>query len=225
MAAARKVSAAHSRTVLPSGAQHLGQFADGRGLAGAVHSNHQDYFRRPVHAGDGLSIGGGENGENFFLEQPFEFVHVPDLLAVGFFAELLQYFVSRGRAQVSPQERGFKIVQRGPVDFLAERDDVFDALAQVFPGASHRFLHAIKETGFLLFVEAAKESLNHEFAGPGGAEVNYSGRGVGNQHLAISNWHLAKCQVPIAAYFYRPETSAAATAARASGADEGVTEV
>ena len=63
------------------------------------------------------------------------------------------------------KKRGFKIIQRVPVYLLAERHYLFDPLGQVFPGAGHRFLHAIKEAGFLLLVEAAKESLNHEIFG------------------------------------------------------------
>ena len=70
-----------------------------------------------------------------------------------------------GGAQVSPEQRSFQIIQRVPVDLLAEGDHLLDAFAEIFPGAGHRFLHAIKEAGFLLLVEAAKQSLNHEIFG------------------------------------------------------------
>src|SRR4029077_1392475 len=109
--------------------------------------------------------------------QPLEFVHIPDLFAIGLLAELLQHLMSRGRAQVSPEERGFKIVQRSPIDFLAERSYRFDTLTQIFSRAGYCFLHAIQEAGFLFFVETAKKGLNHGIRGTGCAEINYSGRG------------------------------------------------
>ena len=79
-----------------------------------------------------LRIGGIQDGENLFLQQPLEFVHISDLLAVGLFAQFFQHFMRGGRAQVSPEQRGFKIVQRVPVDLLAEGDYLFDALASRF---------------------------------------------------------------------------------------------
>jgi hypothetical protein len=62
MAAARKVSAAHNSTVLPSERKHLGQFADGRGLAATVHAHHQNYLGSSVHARHWLRIGGVQDG-------------------------------------------------------------------------------------------------------------------------------------------------------------------
>jgi hypothetical protein len=123
-------------------------------------------------------------------------VHIPNLLAVGFLTELFQYFMRRRRAQVSPEERSLKVVQSIPVNLLADRNYCFDALSQIFPRAGYRFLHAIEETGFLLFVEAAKKSLNHGISGPGSTEPIIAGRALTawrargeSARRAISNWH------------------------------------
>ncbi len=143
MAAARKVSAAHSRDRFAAGPQYLRQFADGRRFARAVDADHQNNFGSAVH-GAGLNIGVLQDGQQFFFQQPLEFFHVLDLLAVGFVAELFQDLVGSGRAQVGADQRGFKIVERGPVNFFADGDYVFDAFGEVFAGARDRLLHAVK---------------------------------------------------------------------------------
>ena len=76
MAAARKVSAAHSSTVLPSERKTCASFADGRGLAGAVYADHQNHFRRAIDFLDRLFIGRGQNREHFFFEQPLQFADI-----------------------------------------------------------------------------------------------------------------------------------------------------
>src|SRR5206468_7857653 len=63
---------------------------------------------------------------------------------------------------VGADERGFQVVQRGAVDFFADRDYVLDALGQVLAGTRDRFLHAIEKTGLLFFVQAAEKGLNHD---------------------------------------------------------------
>ena len=87
-----------------------------------------------------------------------------DLLAVGFFAQLAEDFLRGGVAEIGADERGFEIVERVAVDLLAEGDDFFDALGEVFAGARDRLLHAVKEAGFLFFREAAEQGLNHKRA-------------------------------------------------------------
>src|SRR3981081_3536569 len=84
-----------------------------------------------------------------------------DLLTVGFFPELTEYFV-RGRvSQVGADECGFQVVQRSAVNLLADGNDFLDALAEVFAGTRHRLFHAIEEARLLLLVQAAKKGLNH----------------------------------------------------------------
>ena len=62
----------------------------------------------------------------------------------------------------APMQRGFEIVEGVAVDLLAEGDDVFNALGEVLAGARDRLLHAVKKAGFLFFLEAAEQSLNHK---------------------------------------------------------------
>jgi hypothetical protein len=68
--------------------------------------------------------------------------------------------VGGGRSQVGSDQRGFQIVEGGAVDLLAESNSFLDALAEVLPGARHRFLHALQEAGLLL--EAAEKGLDHK---------------------------------------------------------------
>jgi hypothetical protein len=110
------VSAAHS------------QLADGRRLARAVHANHQNHFRSSLDSLDRPLVRHIQNGQQFFFQEPLEFVHVFNLLAIGFLAKLGQYFVRGGRSQVGAYQSAFKIVERGPVDFFAQRNHVVDAL-------------------------------------------------------------------------------------------------
>ena len=93
---------------------------------------------------------------NSSFSRRFNSSHIFDLLAVGFLAQLLKDFVGGGGAEVGADERGFQIVERVAVDFLAERNDFFDAFGEVFPRARDRLFHAVEEAGFLLLVEAAK---------------------------------------------------------------------
>ncbi len=143
-------------------AKYLRQFSDGGRLAGAVYAHHYDHFRRAVHLGDGLRTGRGQNRQQFFFQQPFQFIHILDLLAIGFVAQLLQNLMGGGGAEVGANQRGFQIVQRGAVDLLADGDDIFDALGQVLARARDGLLHALNKTWFLFFVQTAKKSLNHE---------------------------------------------------------------
>jgi len=64
----------------------LRQFADGRGLARSVHADHENHFRRAVYSFDRPRIRRTQNGEQFFFQQAFQFLHVFDLFAVGFIA-------------------------------------------------------------------------------------------------------------------------------------------
>ena len=137
------------------------QLADGRGLSGAVDADHEDYFGCAVDSLDGTRVGGIQDGQQFVFQQALEFVGVFDLLAVGFFSEFVEDFTRGGVAEVGADEGGFEVIQRGAVNFFAERNNFFDALAEIFAGACHRLFHAIEEAGLLLFVEAAKKGLNH----------------------------------------------------------------
>src|SRR5207302_5411611 len=152
-------------------AQQAGQLADGGGLAGAVHPDHQQNFRR-FHL-LGRTLGGGEDGEQLLLQQALEFGDVGNLAAVGLFAKFFQDFVGGGGAEIGGDEGGFQIVERGAVNLFAEGDDVVNALAQALAGAGDGALHAVEEAGFLFFllflVEGAEESLDHEFIIRGGS--------------------------------------------------------
>ena len=77
--------------------EYLRQFADRRRLAGTVHANHQNHFRRALYSLDWPAIGCIENCQQFFLQQAFQFLHVFNLLAVGLVTELAQNFL-RGRS-------------------------------------------------------------------------------------------------------------------------------
>src|SRR2546425_12822411 len=56
----------------------------------------------------------------------------------------------------------FQIIKRGAVDLFAKSDHFLDAISEVLTGARNRFLHAIEKAWLLVFVETAKQSLNHE---------------------------------------------------------------
>ena len=86
-----------------------------------------------------------QDGEQFVLEYALEFRGVANLLAVHLFAHGRQHFARGGRAEVGGDEGGFQVVQRPGVDFLAEADDLVDALGKIFTGARDRLLHPLKE--------------------------------------------------------------------------------
>ena len=83
--------------VLSLRTEYLGQFADGRGLAGAVDSDHQNYFRRAVDFADRPRVRGSQNRQQLFFQQALEFLNVSDLFVVRLLAELAQHFLG-GRA-------------------------------------------------------------------------------------------------------------------------------
>ena len=58
----------------------------------------------------------------------------------------------RGRAaEVGGNEGCFQLIERIAVYLLVERDDVFDALAQVLARARDRLLHPVEEARLFLF--------------------------------------------------------------------------
>ena len=67
-------------------------------------------------------------------------------------------------SQIGADQGRLKIVERAAVDLLPQRDDFFDALSKVLAGAGDRLLHPVKKAGFLLFLKAAKQGLNHKRA-------------------------------------------------------------
>ena len=99
MAAARKVSAAQSRTVLVLAAEERGELAGGGGFAGAVDADHHDDFGRcggrGVGAGDAV-----EDGFEFELEETAEFRAAVDSLAEGTLLEVLDDLGGGGGADV-----------------------------------------------------------------------------------------------------------------------------
>ena len=145
-------------------AEDLGQLADRGGLAGAVDADDQDHFRRALDFADRTRVGRAQNGEQFFFQQALEFLDVFDLLAVGLFAQFAENFLRGGIAEIGADERGFEIVEGVAVDLFAEGDDFLDALGEVFARARDRLLHAVKKAGFLFFLEAAEQGLNHKKA-------------------------------------------------------------
>src|SRR5215510_2206284 len=91
-------------------------------------------------------------------------MYVSDLLPVGLLPEVFKDFVGRSAAQVGAYQRCFKILERRPIDFLAEGNYFLDALAEVLARTCNRLLHAVKQARFLLFVQTAKKGLNHRAA-------------------------------------------------------------
>ena len=120
MAAARKVSAAASRTVLPCARSDVRQLADGGGLADSVDADDENDLGR---IGDDLRaalVGATQDGKQFLLEHALEFAGVADLLALHLFAHRGQHFAGGDGAEVGGDERGFQIVEGAGVNLLAE---------------------------------------------------------------------------------------------------------
>ena len=120
MAAARNVSAAHSSTERSSLLEALRQFADGGGLARAVHAHHQDHGRR---LGDARrrALAGLQNFEQLLANQPLQFGGVAQLVAVHALADALENLVGRAHADVGRDERVLQLVEQVGVDFLLAR--------------------------------------------------------------------------------------------------------
>src|SRR6202035_1087771 len=105
--------------------------ADCGGFAGPVDANHKNDFRGAVNFLNRTRVGGIQNCEQFVFQQALKFVDVLDLLAVGFFSKLAQNFLSRDVAQVGADKSRFQIVECRPINFLAEGNNVLEALAEV----------------------------------------------------------------------------------------------
>ena len=105
-----------------------------------------------------LSSARSQDGEQLLLEHALEFAGVADQPALHFFTHRRQHFAGGDGAEVGGDERGFQIVEGAGVDFLAEADDIFEALGEVLTGARDGLLHALKERCllFLGLIEAAK---------------------------------------------------------------------
>jgi hypothetical protein len=103
-----------------------------------------------------------QNGQQLLLEQSFQFLHIFNLLAVGFVAKFSKDLLRGSAAQISADERGLKVVQRIPVDFFTNRNDFLDALGKIFSRARYRLLHPIEEASFFFFFQTAEQSLNHK---------------------------------------------------------------
>ena len=122
IAAARKVSPAASRTVLPFGPELGGELADGRRLAGAVDADDEDHeraLRRIDHqrAGDR-----SERALDLVREDPLHLVRIdPALVAPA--ADRLANAGRGGEAEVGLDEHVLEIVERGGVE-LALGEDV-----------------------------------------------------------------------------------------------------
>ena len=144
------------------GPEDLSQLTDGRRLAGSVYTDKQNYLWSSVHFLHRLAVRCSQNCQQFFFQEPLKFIDILDLLSICLLPQLAEHLVSCTRAEVGADEGGFQIIKRGAINFLAERDHFLDAVAQVFAGTSNRFLHAIEKARLLLFVQTAKESLNHE---------------------------------------------------------------
>ena len=162
MAAARKVSAAQSRTFLPCERNTCDSlpmvvvfpvpFTPTTRMTSGV----------PSTVLTGVALAEFRMVKQFFFQQALEFGDIFDLLAVGLLAQLPEHFLGGRAAQIGADERGLEIVERVAVDLLAEGDDFLDALRQIFAGARDRLLHAVQEAGFLFFLKTAKQSLNHK---------------------------------------------------------------
>ncbi len=109
----------------------------------------------------GLVLAASRIASKLVFQQAFQFVSIPDLLAIGLFAKFVEHFTGGCVAEVGADESGFEIVERRTINFFAEGNNFFDALAEIFAGPRDRLFHAVEEARFLLFVQAAKKSLNH----------------------------------------------------------------
>src|SRR5215813_6996067 len=83
-----------------------------------------------------------------------------NLLAVGLLSQLAKHLMGGCAAQVGANQRSFQIIEGRSVDFLAKRNHLLDALAEVLPCAGYRLFHPLQEAGF--FLGTAKKSLNHK---------------------------------------------------------------
>src|SRR5581483_11147253 len=125
------------------GLQYAGKLADSRGLAGTVDPHHYDDLWDAVHLLHGLRISLIEYGQELFLQQTLELLHVLDLLAVCLVPQLLQHFVGGRRAKVSPNKGSLQVIKCGAVNFLVEGNYVLDPLAKILASARDRLLHAV----------------------------------------------------------------------------------
>ena len=148
MAAARKVSAAQSRTLWPSAEKRCGELADGGGLAGAVDADDEDDGGRLGDAGHG-TLGGLEDFEQVFANQAAQFGGVVDELAVHALADSFEDFGGGADADVGGDEGVFEFFEQVGVDFLAAGEGVFHAVDETGAGFFDAGLEAVEQVRFL----------------------------------------------------------------------------
>ena len=118
MAAARKVSAAQSRTERLFVLEAMGELADGGGLAGPVDADDQDDGRRLGDARRG-AFAGLQNFEQVLADQALQLGGVGDLVALHALADALQNFVGGAYADVGGDERVLQLVEEVGIDLLS----------------------------------------------------------------------------------------------------------
>jgi hypothetical protein len=111
MAAARKVSAAHSSTFFPCDRNTCDSLPMVVVLPVPFTPTTRITSGVPSTFFGGLGIGRVQNRQQLFFQQALEFLHVFDLFAVGPVAEFAQNFLRGRGAEVGADQRGLEIVE------------------------------------------------------------------------------------------------------------------
>ncbi len=139
---------------LALGAEGMRQLADGGRLASAVDTDDENDLRLAINFLHRILLGGIEDGQQLFFQHALQLIDVLHLLAVHFFAQRFQHGRSGRGAKIGREQRGFQIVERIPINLLAESNNIFNSFAEALARARDRLFHALQKTGF--FLGAAK---------------------------------------------------------------------
>ena len=136
----------------------VGQLADGGGLAGSVHADHQDHGRRFDHPRR-RPLAGFQDLQQVLTDEALQFGGVAQLVTLHALADALQNLLGGAHADISRDQRGFELVQQFGIDLFLALQRVFESIDQ--PGARllHAALQSFEERWLLL--DRAEKSLNH----------------------------------------------------------------
>src|SRR5436309_7354477 len=98
----------------------MSQLSYGGRLAGTIHAHNHDYFRHIRSRFSRARRSGIQDFKELLFDQPLQFSHIFDLLAIGALSEVAQDLLGRFSTQVGGNQDGLKVVEGGAINLLGK---------------------------------------------------------------------------------------------------------
>ncbi|MND54073.1 hypothetical protein D3C80_451250 [compost metagenome] len=180
--------------------QLLGQFADGGGLAGAVHTDHQDHIGLVLRLYHQRLLDRAQQRSQFFLQRLVQGIGVGQLLAGNLLGQVLDDGGSGFHANVGGQQSGFDFVEQVVIDDFLAQEQAGHALADAGAGLRQALLEAGEEAGLGLLGLRGDRGCSHRGSRlwcrafrDGGRrfrlQIRHQGHGLfGNRQHQVADW-------------------------------------